>query len=179
MLSAENVLAHFNPDLVIGISCDASETGLRAVLFHRYPDRSERPIANVSKTLTNTQMKYGQIQKKALSIIFAPKKCHQYLYSRRFILVTDHGPLLTLLGSTKRVPALAANRLSRWALVLNQYDYTIKYRSTKHHQNADALSRLPVGPDKSSMQEKMRKMLTQYALFTLLGNSSTLQTTMY
>ena len=93
-------------------------------------------------------MKYGQIQKKALSIIFAPKKCHQYLYSRRFILVTDHGPLLTLLGSTKRVPALAANRLSRWALVLNQYDYTIKYRSTKHHQNADALSRLPVGPDK-------------------------------
>ena len=76
MLSAENVLAHFNPDLDIGISCDASESGLGDVLFHRYPDGSERPIANVSKTLTSTQMKYGQIQKEALSIIFALKKYH-------------------------------------------------------------------------------------------------------
>ena len=63
-------------------------------------------------------------------------------------MVTDHRPLLTLLGPTKGVLALAANGLSRWDLVLNQYDYSIEYRSTKHHQNADALSRLPVGPDK-------------------------------
>ena len=75
MLSAENILPHFNPDLDIGISCDASESGLGAILFHRYPDGSERPIANISKTLTSTQMKYRQIQ-KALSIIFALKKYH-------------------------------------------------------------------------------------------------------
>ena len=82
-------------------------------------------------------------------MIFALKKYHQYLYGRRFILVTDHTPLLTLLEPTKKVPTLAANRLSRWALVQNQYDYTINYRSTKHHQNADALSRLLVEPDKA------------------------------
>ena len=63
MLSAENVLAHFKPDVEIGISCAASESGLEAVLFYCYPDGSERPIANVSKTLTSTQVKYGQIQK--------------------------------------------------------------------------------------------------------------------
>ena len=32
--------------------------------------------------------------------------------------------------------------------MLNQCDYTIEYRSTKHHQKADDVSRLPVGPDK-------------------------------
>ena len=73
MLSAENVLAHFNPDLDIGISCDAAESRLGAVLFHRYPDGSERPIANVSKTLTSTQMKYGQIKKSFLNHICSKK----------------------------------------------------------------------------------------------------------
>ena len=147
MLSTDQVLTHFDPALEIGISCDASETGIGAVLFHRFADGKERPISNISKTLSSTQKKYGQVQKEALSIIFALKKFHQYLYGRRFILVTDHKPLLALFGPTKGVPALAANRLSRWALLLNQYNYIIEHRSGKQHQNADALSRLPVGPD--------------------------------
>ena len=33
--------------------------------------------------------------------------------------------------------------------MLSQYNYTIKYRPTKQHGNADALSRLPAGPDLS------------------------------
>lgn len=95
MLCQDVVLAHFDPALPIGISCDASEFGIGAVLFHRYPDGSERLIANISKTLNDTQRKNSQIQKEALSIIFALRKFHQFLYGRKFILVTDHKPLLT------------------------------------------------------------------------------------
>jgi len=93
MLSTDMVLAHFDPSLPIGISCDASSGRIGAVLFHRFPDGSERPIANVSKTLSTTQRKYSQIQKEVLSIVFALRKFHHYLYARRFILVTDHQPL--------------------------------------------------------------------------------------
>ena len=143
ILSREDVLAHFHPNQEIGISCDASEVGIGAVLFHRYSDGSERPIANASKT----QRRYSQIQKEALSIVFALHKCHQFLYGRKFILVTDHKPLTSLFGPSKSTPILAANRLTRWALMLNQYDYTIEYRNTKKHGNADALSQLPQGPD--------------------------------
>ena len=147
MLCNDTVLAHFDPSLPIGIACDASSVGIGAVLFHRYKDGRERPIANASKTLTETQRNYSQIQKEALAIIFALSKFHHFLYGRKFILITDHKPLLTLFGPTKATPSLAANRLARWALMLSQYEYTIEYRKTSDHGNADALSRLPVGPD--------------------------------
>ena len=147
MPCADTVLAHFEPNQEIGISCDASEVGIGAVLFHRYSDGSERPLANVSKTLTDTQRRYSQIQKEALAIVFALHKFHQFLYGRKFILVTDHQPLTSLFGPSKATPTLAANRLARWALMLNQYDYNIEYRKTSDHGNADALSRLPVGAD--------------------------------
>ena len=79
-------------------------------------------MANASKTLTDAQRKYSQIQKEALSIVFALQKFHQHLYGRRFILVTDHKPLLALFGH-KAMPAVAANRFARWALMLSQYEY--------------------------------------------------------
>ena len=47
----------------------------------------------------------------------------------------------------KGTPTLAANCLARWALTLSQYDYSIEYRKTSEHGNADALSRLLVGKD--------------------------------
>ena len=94
----------------MGISCDASNVGISAVLFHRFPD--ERPVANASKTLTGAQKKFSQIQKEALSIVFVLQKFHQYLLGRRFILVADHKPLLALFEPRKATPALAVNRLA-------------------------------------------------------------------
>ena len=140
------MLAHFDPSLPLGVACDASAVGIGATLFHRYSDRSERPIANISKTLTASQRNYSQKQKEALAI-YALKKFFQYLYGREFILVTDHQPLVAMFGPNKTTLALAANRLSRWALFLRQFNYTIKYRKTSEHSSADVLSRLAVGED--------------------------------
>uniref|UniRef100_A0A5S6QTD8 Reverse transcriptase domain-containing protein n=1 Tax=Trichuris muris TaxID=70415 RepID=A0A5S6QTD8_TRIMR len=157
-LCTDAVLAHFDPSQQIGVSCEASDVGIGAVLFHRYVDGSERPTANASKTLTDAKRLYSQVEKEALAVIFALKKFHQFLYGRHFILVTDHKPLVTLFGPTKGTPALAANRLARWALVLNQYDYSIEYRKTAEHSNADALSRLPAEDDPEFDEGKRRLM---------------------
>ena len=146
LLSTADVLAHFDPSLPLGVICDASAVGIGATLFHRYSDGSERPIANISKTLTASQPNYSQIQKEALAIIYALKKFFQYLYGRKFLLVTDHQPLVAMFGPNKPTPALAANR--SWALFLRQFNYTIEYRKTSEHSNADVLSRLPVDEDR-------------------------------
>ena len=112
------------------------------------PSREERPIAYASRTLTKSERNYAQIEKEALSIIFGIKKFHQYLYGRKFLLVTDYKPLTTLLGPKSGIPTLAAARLQRWALLLAAYQYDIEYRSTAKHANADCLSRLPINIDK-------------------------------
>ena len=168
MLCNDTVLAHFNPSLPIGIACDASTVGLRVVLFHRYADGSERPIANASKILNKAQRSYSQIQKKALAIVYALNKFHQFLYGRTFILVTDHKPLLSLFGPTKATPFLAENRLARWALMLSQYQYTVEYRQTKDHGNADALSRLPSGADTQFDEKEIASAQSKILAYNLI-----------
>ena len=60
-------------------------------------------------------------------------------------MVTDHKPLITVLGPKNGIPPMAAARLQRWALLLSAYIYTIEFKPTQQHANADGLSRLPLG----------------------------------
>ena len=129
-LSNAPVLTHFSDTLPLKLDADASQYGIGAVISHVLPSGEERPIAYASRTLTKSERNYAQIEKEALSIVFGVKKFHQYLYGRKFLLVTDHKPLTTLLGTKSGITTLAAARLQRWALLLAAYQYDIEYRST-------------------------------------------------
>ncbi|XP_048828016.1 uncharacterized protein K02A2.6-like [Brienomyrus brachyistius] len=145
-LQSDKLLVHYDPDLPLMLACDASPYGVGAVISHKMNDGSERPIAFASRMLTKTEQNYSQIEKEALGLVFGVMKFHEYLYGRKFLLVTDHKPLLKILGPKTGVPTLAAARMQRWALILAAYTYEIQYKRSEQHGNADALSRLPVKP---------------------------------
>ena len=143
MLLQDRVLTHFNPDLPVVVACDSSSYGLGAVLSHRMPDGSERPVAYASRSLTQTEEKFAQIEKEALGLYWGVRKFQPYLEGRRFILNTDHKPLKYSMDPGKAVPVTTAARLRRWCLFLGAFAYQIEYRGFKQHANCDGLSRLP------------------------------------
>ena len=118
--------------------------GVGAVIPHNMPNGMEWPIAFASRTRHKSEKNYAQIKKEALAIVYGIKKVHQYLYRRKFMLLTDHQPLTSIFGPKKNIPYLAAAWLPRWAILQSAYNYDIRYKPAKQHCNADGLSRLPL-----------------------------------
>ena len=144
LLLSSQVLVHFDPNLEIRVACDASAYGIGAVISHKMPDGCEKPIAFVSRTLNSAEKKYSQLEKEALACVVGVIRFPSYLCGHHFTLQTDHKPLMTLFNEEKAIPQQAANRIQCWAWKLASYEYTIAWRASAQHANADALSRLPL-----------------------------------
>ena len=144
LLLSSQLLVHFDSSKELVFACDASQYGIGAVLAHRMPDNSEQPIGYVSRTLSKAEQNYSQIEKEGLVCIFGVKQFHSYLFGHHFYLITDHKPVLSLFSAKRAIPFQASARIQRWALILAMYEYTLQFKSTTQHSNADALSRLPL-----------------------------------
>jgi len=112
------------------LACDASSVGMGAVIFHTLSNGTEKVVAYASHKLSPAEKKYAQIQRKALSIVYGVQKFRQYLLGRKFCLLTDHKPLLTIFNPEK---GMISSRLRCWAIILSAYTYEVKYKPSDQH----------------------------------------------
>ena len=153
-ISKPTTLALYDPQSDLTISADVSSYGLGAVL--QRDDSIYRPVAFASRSMTETEKRYAQIEKEALAINWAFEKFSTYILGKSVTAETDHNPLVPLL-STKQLDSLLA-RVQQFRLRLDRYDFTIKHVPGKHLYTADTLSRSPLTARESTDLEQLAEL---------------------
>ena len=96
-----------------------------------------------SRFITPTESRYAMIELELLAIVWAVTKCRLYLLGRDFNVITDHRPLITVVGS-KNMAEIDNPRIIRLKQKLSPFTFKIEWRKGSSHKLPDALSRSPV-----------------------------------
>ena len=132
-------MAYYDPQKKTVLTVDASPYGLGAILSNIDQDGTTRHVAYASRSLTEVEQKYSHTEKEVLAVVWGCERFHMYLIGTKFDLFTDHKALEVIFSPTSKPPA----RIERWALRLQQYHFTVKYRKGDGNP-ADVLSRMPL-----------------------------------
>lgn len=119
------------------VQTDASGKGIAAVLF-QMDNGKRRIITYGSAKLTATEQRYHVNEQECLAVVWALRRYRSFLEGQHFTLVTDSRSLLWL-NATKDSRA----KLTRWALLLQEFDFETVHCPGTNNELADALSRNP------------------------------------
>jgi len=118
---------------------DASDYAAACVITQDIGDQVDRPVAFASVKLSPTQRNWSTVEKEAFASIWALKKYHRWLFRSKITVYSDHNPLTFLTQASSQ-----SSKLMRWALALQEFDVSFKFKEGRHNTAADCLSR--VGP---------------------------------
>ena len=141
------ILSQFREDCEIEIFTDSCYYGMGCILGQIQNERHV-VISYNSKLFNSAQTNYTVTEKECLAIVFAVKKYRHYIFGKHFTIYSDHNPLQYLMKVKN-----PNGRLTRWSLLLMDYDFDIVYKAGNKHQNADTLSRYPFEPHGGDFEE--------------------------
>jgi hypothetical protein len=153
LITEAPVLAFYDVKKELVLQCDASETGLGASLL-----QEGRPIAYASRTLTDCETRYAQIEKEALSVAWSLEYFRQYTYGRKVVVHNDHKPLEPIVQKPLHK---APRRLQGILMRILEYDVDLVWKPGKEMTIADMLSRKPL-PNKGKMTDIERVHMVKF-----------------
>ncbi|UYV66509.1 K02A2.6-like [Cordylochernes scorpioides] len=121
--------------------CKFAVIQLLSAVIWQTKDGLRQVITYASRTLSETERRYAQIDKEALTITWACEKFKQYIQGLVINLETDHKPLVPIFTS-KNIDDLTP-RIQRLRLRMMRYSYKILHEPGKNLIVADALPRSP------------------------------------
>jgi hypothetical protein len=138
-LTSQPVLSLPNFEDPFRVEADASDYATGAVLSQRQED-VWKPVAFLSKALTQPERNYEIHDRELLAIIQALEEWRHFLQGAKhqIEIFTDHKNLEYFLSARK-----LNRRQARWSGRLADYDYVLKHKSGSSLGKPDALSRRP------------------------------------
>ena len=70
-IASPQVFAHYNLNAEIKTTADTSVHGLGAVLLQNQENREWKPVAFASRSLSDTECRYAQIEKEVLALVWS------------------------------------------------------------------------------------------------------------
>lgn len=137
-LEENATLSHFNHKDPIMLKTDASKQGVAGILLQRQQGEWKM-VTCCSRRLSECEENYRITDIEGLAVIYCVQKLRNYLLGKHFEIIVDHCALCVL---NKRMPN--SPRLKRWAIILAEFDFEIKYTKGGLHQDVDCLSRAPI-----------------------------------
>jgi hypothetical protein len=137
-LSTYPVLMPSNWSKSFHIYCNTSNMAVRSVLCQATGEKEKnQPIAYASKQLTPAERNYLTTERECLAMIFSVEKFRHDLMCNPVVFIVNHMVIKYLVNKAE-----ISGRLARWVLLLEEFDYTVEYKSGRIHLQADHLSRL-------------------------------------
>ena len=132
------------------LTCDTSNFAIAYILSQKGEDGLEHVIEYGGHSLRKGEVNYSVTEKEALGVVEGFKHYHTYLYGSETTVVTDHSALTYIAKNNKNL-----SRVTRWSLVLQNYNYQVIHCAGSKLTNADALSRLQSYPQEPGAQNDL------------------------
>ncbi|KAG0436021.1 Transposon Tf2-6 polyprotein [Dictyocoela muelleri] len=127
-IKKQNTLHHPDFDKDFELKCDASDLGIGAILT-----QDNKLIGLYSRKFRNSELNYTTIEKETIAILDSLKHFKSIIFTSHVNILTDNKNL-TFEGQLSK-------RMSRWLLLLEEYNYTLQHVSCNDNSEADLLSR--------------------------------------
>lgn len=152
-------LARPDPTKKFIVQTDASAIGMAAVLYQEDDNGQRQIISHSSAKFKGAEKAYHANEAECYAAVWAIKRYRPYLENQRFLLRTDSRSL-TWLEKFKE----SKQKLIRWALLLQEFDFDIEHVEGKANELPDFLSRNPEPVEHTEDVEATIEKLTVPAL---------------